>query len=61
MATVEELTNEAIENARSKAEHAIEEILIELDYATCCKISHVMIDTRNFANYDCEITFQDRR
>lgn len=54
------LTKAEIEDWRSSAEDAIEDILNELENRIGCKISHVTVDTRNFANYDCEITFQDR-
>lgn len=61
MTVLERATENAIGDARVKAEIAIERILIGLEHDTGCKVDRVDVDTRNFANYDCEIFFQDRR
>jgi len=51
----------AADNARAKAEIAIEKILQGLEHDTMLKIDSVEVDTRNFANLNVEIFFQDRR
>lgn len=52
-------TEAAVDNARAKAEIAIEKILHDLEHATMLKIDQVQIDTRNFANLNVEIFFRD--
>ena len=59
MATLEQATQQAIDNARAKAEIAIEKILLGLEHDTHCRIDHVNVDTRNFANCDVEIFFKE--
>ena len=46
-----------IDDARAKAEIAIEKILLDLEETTGCKIDEVSVDVRNFANCDVEIWF----
>ncbi len=50
----------AADNARAKAEIAIEKILQGLEHATMLKIDQVLVDTRNFANLNVEIFFQEK-
>lgn len=47
------------DNARAKAEIAIEKILHGLEHDTMLKIDQVQVDTRNFANLNVEIFFRD--
>lgn len=49
----------AADNARAKAEIAIEKILHGLEHDTMLKIDQVQVDTRNFANLNVEIFFRD--
>jgi len=51
----------AANNARAKAEIAIEKILQGLEHDTMLKIDQVEVDTRNFANLNVEIFFRDSR
>lgn len=62
MATLEyeHLNTAEVEAILCAAEDAIEQILIELEDRVGRKISHVTVDTRSFANYDCEITLRTR-
>lgn len=54
-------TEAAAENARAKAEIAIEKILHDLEHVTMLKIDSVEVDTRNFANLNVEIFFQGKQ
>lgn len=49
----------AADNARAKAEIAIEKILQGLEHGTMLKIDQVQVDTRNFANLNVEIFFRE--
>jgi hypothetical protein len=49
----------AADNARAKAEIAIEKILRGLEHDTMLKIDQVQIDTRNFAELNVEIFFRE--
>lgn len=49
----------AADNARAKAEIAIEKILRGLEHDTMLKIDQVQVDTRNFAELNVEIFFRD--
>lgn len=51
------MSDKKADDLRAKAEIAIEKILIELVNETGKKLDHVSVDTRNFANCDCEIFF----
>ncbi len=50
----------AADHARAKAEIAIEKILQGLEHDTMLKIDQVEVDTRNFANLNVEIFFQEK-
>lgn len=50
----------AADNARAKAEIAIEKILNGLEHDTMLKIDQVQVDTRNFANLNVEIFFAEK-
>lgn len=51
----------AADNARAKAEIAIEKILHALEHDTMLKIDQVQVDTRNFSNLNVEIFFQEKQ
>ena len=53
-------TEAAIDNARAKAEIAIEKILQGLESDSGIEIDQVQVDTRNFSNLNVEIFFKDR-
>jgi hypothetical protein len=59
MATLENATEAAIDDARAKAEIAIEKILRDLEHDTMRKVYAVDIDTMNFPTPDVEIIFRD--
>ncbi len=49
---------EELDDARAKAEIAIERILLDLENDTGLRLDSVEVDTRNFANCNVEIFFQ---
>ncbi|SHJ68727.1 hypothetical protein SAMN05444159_1233 [Bradyrhizobium lablabi] len=53
-------TEKAVDNARAKAEIAIEKILLGLEHDTLLRIDQVQVDTRNFANCNVEIFFVEK-
>ena len=60
-AALTEAIEAAADNARAKAEIAIERILQGLEHDTMLKIDQVQIDTRNFANLNVEIFFHEKQ
>jgi len=61
MGALDAATEAAINDARAKAEIAIEKILMGLENDTGRRLDQVTIDTRNFANCDVEIFFREPR
>jgi hypothetical protein len=47
------------DDARARAEFAIEKILLNLESDTGKRLASVEVDTRNFANCNVEIFFDD--
>jgi hypothetical protein len=58
LTTAERTKQVPIDEARAKAEIAIERILLNLTSETGLKLDTVEVDTRNFANCNVEIFFQ---
>jgi hypothetical protein len=60
--TQEQAAREArVDDARAKAEIAIQRVLLDLEAAACMKIEEVSVDTRNFASLNVEIFFREPR